>query len=93
MKGTTGTTGLLASSVMIQNTNTDVGLNINGVVSAFSGTGAAFQFTVDGRLVKGDAQTEFFGNSQFTDLANGVRVEVKGSQRDAFVYATRLKVN
>ncbi|HXT70693.1 MAG TPA: DUF5666 domain-containing protein [Vicinamibacterales bacterium] len=93
VKGTTGTTGLLASSVMIQNTNTDVGLNINGIVSAFSGTIAAFQFTVDGRLVKGDAQTEFFGNSRFSDLANGARVEVKGSQRDAFVYATRLKVN
>ena len=58
---------------------------------AFPGTIAAFQFTVDGRLVKGDATTEFFGNSAFSDLVNGARVEVKGSQRDGFVYATRMK--
>ncbi len=69
------------------------GLNLNGIVSAFTGTATAFQFAVDGRLVKGDGQTEFFGNSRFSDLANGARVEVKGAQRDAFVYANRIKVN
>lgn len=93
VKGQTATTGLLASTVDIQNTNTSTGLNINGIVSGFSGTQAAFQFTVDGRLVKGDATTEFFGNSQFSDLVNGARVEVKGAQRDAFVFATRIHVN
>jgi len=92
VKGQTGTGGLVASSVDIQNTNTSTGLNINGIVSGFTGTRAAFQFTVNGTLVKGDAATELFGNTQFSELVNGARVEVKGSQRDAFVYATRLHV-
>lgn len=93
VKGQTVAAGLLASTVDIQNTNTSTGLNVNGIVSGFSGTQAAFQFTVEGRLVKGDATTEFFGNSRFSDLVNGAKVEVKGSQRDAFVFATRIHVN
>ncbi len=43
--------------------------------------------------MKGDATTVFFGNSKFSDLVNGARVEVKGSQRDAFVFATQIHVN
>ena len=93
IKGNTVGGVLVAREVKIQNTNTETGLNINGDVSLFSGTIAAFQFNVGGRLVKGDANTEFFGNSAFSDLANGKKVEVKGSQRDGFVYATRMKVN
>jgi hypothetical protein len=93
VKGQTGAGGMTASSVNIQNTNTSTGLNINGIVAAFSGTRAAFQFTVDGQLVKGDSLTELYGNTQFSELVNGARVEVKGSQRDAFVYATRLHVS
>jgi len=93
VKGQTSGTSLVASVVDIQNTNVDVGLNVNGIVAGFTGPQSAFQFTVDGRLVKGDASTEFFGNSHFADLANGRRVEVKGSQRDGFVYATRIHVN
>jgi hypothetical protein len=93
VKGQTGTGGMIASSVNIQNTNTDTGLNINGIVAGFTGTRQAFQFTVDGRLVKGDLATELFGNTQFSELVNGARVEVKGSQRDAFVYAMRLHVS
>jgi hypothetical protein len=93
VKGTPGTTSLLATSVNIQNTNTDIGTNLNGTVAAFTGSSTAFQFTVDGRLVKGDAATVFYGNSAFTDLANGARVEVKGSLRDGYVYATRIHVN
>ena len=92
VKGLTGTGGMVASSVDIQNTNTSTGLNINGIISGFTGTQAAFQFTVDGRLVKGDATTELYGNTQFSELVNGARVQVKGSQRDGFVYATRLHV-
>ena len=84
---------LVAREVKIQNTNTETGLNINGDVSLFTGTLAAFQFNIGTRVIKGDANTEFFGNSAFGDLANGKRVEVKGSQRDGFVYATRMKVN
>ncbi len=93
VKGNTAGGVLVAREVKIQNTNTETGLNINGDVSLFTGTIAAFQFNVGSRVVKGDANTEFFGNSAFSELANGKRVEVKGSQRDGFVYATRMKVH
>ena len=93
VKGETTAGVLLAREIKIQNTNTSTGLNINGDVTLFSGTSAAFQFNVGSRIVKGDANTEFIGNSVFADLANGKRVEVKGSQRDGFVYADRIKVN
>jgi hypothetical protein len=84
---------LLASLVEIQNTNADLPVEINGLVAQLTGTSAQFQFEVDGRLIKGDALTEFFGGSAFGDLANGRRVEVKGQQRDGFVYASRIHVN
>lgn len=93
VKGQPGTTSLLATEVNIQNTNTDIGTNINGTVTQFSGNASAFQFMVGDRLIKGDGATEFFGNSAFGDLANGKRVEVKGSLRDGYVYATRIHVN
>jgi hypothetical protein len=83
---------LLASVVTIQNTNPDIPVEINGMVSDFTGAAAAFEFDIDDRLIKGDANTEFFGNSAFGDLANGVRAEVKGLQRNGYVYATRIHV-
>jgi hypothetical protein len=47
--------------------------------------------------VKGDASTAFFGDGDkpdtFADLKNGGRVEVKGQQRDGFVYAVRIHIN
>jgi hypothetical protein len=92
VKGQGSTSSLLARLVNIQNTNTDVGLNLNGVISGFSGTPADFQFTVNGTLVKGDSQTVFFGNTQFLELVDGATVVVKGSQRSGFVYATRIHV-
>ena len=93
VKGNPGATSLVATIVNIQNTNTDIGSNFNGIVSAFSGNSTAFQFKIGDQLIKGDALTVFFGNSAFADLANGARVEVKGSLRDGFVYATRIHVN
>ena len=90
VKGQTNAGSLLARSIDIQNTNTAIGVNLNGTVSNLTGTLAAFEFVVNGRLVKGDAATEFFGNSRFLDLVNGGRAEVKGVQRDAFVYAQRI---
>ena len=93
VKGETEGSVLLAREVKIQNTNTGGGLNANGVISGFSGTRSAFQFTVNGQLIKGDAATEFFGNSDFLELVNGATVEVKGSQRDGYIYATRIHVN
>ena len=92
VKGESSGGSLVAREIKIQNTNTN-GLNLNGVISAFSGTPSAFQFTVNGTLVKGDAATEFFGNSQFLELVDGARVEVKGSQREGHIYATRIHVN
>ena len=93
VKGQTTGGMLLASSINIQNTNTDLQIPINGIVQNFSGTLASFQFTIDGRLIRGDANTSFFGGSSFADLHNDVRAEVKGEQRNDFVYAVRIHVN
>jgi len=93
VKGQPSGVALLARTIDIQNANVDIGVNVNGIVSNLTGTQAAFEFQVDGRLVKGDALTSFTGNSAYADLANGARVEVKGSQRDGFVYAKSVHVN
>lgn len=93
VKGLPQSGGLLAVTIEIQNTNVDIPVELNGVISLFSPPQSAFQFTVNGRLVKGDALTEFFGGSVFADLANGVRVEVKGTEKNGFVYANRIHVN
>lgn len=93
VKGSNVGSDLLASSVSIQNTDTELPVNVNGVVEGFTGTSAAFAFKVEGRDVHGDAATEFFGGSTFADLRNGARVEVKGSPREGFVYAVRIHVN
>ena len=93
VKGQTTGGMLLASSINIQNTNTDLQIPINGIVQNFSGTIASFQFTIDGRLIRGDANTTFFGGSSFADLHNDVRAEVKGEQRNNFVYAVRIHVS
>ena len=85
--------GLTARRVDIQNTNTDIQIPINGTVQGLIGPSTAFSFTINGRLIKGDALTEFFGGSDFTDLVNGARAEVKGLQRDGYVYASRIHVN
>jgi hypothetical protein len=71
VKGQPGVNTLLATWVMIQNTNTSVGSNVNGIVSGFTGTSSAFEFMVGDKLVKGDTATVFFGNSAFADLADG----------------------
>jgi hypothetical protein len=93
VKGSPSGTAIAASAVKIQNTNADLPVEINGVVSSFSGNASAFSFNVGSRIVRGDSQTAFFGNSVFADLADGKRVEVKGQQRDGFVYASRIHVN
>lgn len=93
VKGQMNGAALAAREIMIQNTNVDVPVNINGIVSQLLMTAPTFQFQVEGQLIKGDALTEFNGNSQLSDLANGARVEVKGAQRDGFVYASRIHVN
>lgn len=89
--GTTATT--TATTIIVQNFNTSVPVNLEGTVSGLTGTAAAFQFTVNGRTVKGDATTEFKGGGKspsFADLANGDEVHVKGTQREGFVQAERI---
>lgn len=92
VKGTSSGTSLLAGVIDIQNTNVDIPVPINGDVANFSGAADDFQFEIEGRLIRGDAQTGFFGNSEFSDIANGRRAEVKGLLRNGFVYANRMKV-
>ncbi len=67
--------------------------NVNGVVSDLTGVPSEFSFVVEGTPVRGDSDTEFFGESLFEHLANDVRVEVKGVVRTDHVYARRIHVN
>jgi hypothetical protein len=92
VKGQSSGAGVLARVVDIQNTQTDLQIPINGIAEEFEGTAASFEFRVDGRLIKGDALTEFFGGSVFADLANGRRVEVKGLAKNGYLYAARMHV-
>jgi hypothetical protein len=88
---------LNATSVQIQNTNASIPVEVNGVIDSLAGTAASFQFNIGSRVIKGDANTAFFGDGDkpdtFADLHNDARVEVKGEQRDGFVYAVRIHVN
>lgn len=97
VRGRISGAALLASLVQIQNTNTEIPVEINGVIDTVTGTAAAFQFKIGSRVIKGDTSTIFFGDGSatvtFAALKDGVRVEVKGSQRDGYVYATRIHVN
>ncbi len=95
VKGQTSGGSLLASLIDIQNTNTSLPVNVNGVIGSLGATfgPTAFTFFVGGREVRGDGATEFFGGSAFADLIVGARVEVKGQQGDGFVQALRIHVN
>lgn len=70
---------------------------VNGIISGLTGTASSFQFMVGSRQVKGDSQTQFFGDGDkpdtFANLKDGVRVEVKGTLKDSFVYANRIHIN
>jgi hypothetical protein len=82
-----------ASLVDIQNANGAIPVEINGVVSSFQTTATGFSFMIDDRQITGDANTEFFGNSVLGDLRDGMTAEVKGEERNGFVYAVRIHVN
>ena len=96
-KGSMAGDNFTASVVELQNSNTSLPVNVNGTLDSLTGTASAFQFKIGSRLVKGDAQTTFFGDGStpdtFTSLKEGSRVEVKGEQRDDFVYAVRIHIN
>lgn len=91
--GTPSGGGLLAAEIRIQNTNTWVPVEVNGVIDSLV-SGPVFQFKVGSRLVKGDDLTEWFGSgSSLALLVNGSRVEVKGQQRDGYIYAERIHIS
>jgi hypothetical protein len=92
VKGQPGASSLVASAIGIQNTKTDLPVNINGIIEAFSGDATAFQLTIDGRLIRGDAGTELYGGTVFADIIVGAFAVVKGLQEDGIVYARRLHV-
>jgi len=93
VKGNTTGTGTAAvttaTTILVQNMNTSIPVNLEGTVSGLTGTAAAFEMTVDGRLVKGTSATEFKGGKSpsFSELANGDKVHVKGAQQNGFVAA------
>ncbi len=87
---------IAAVSIDLQNTNTWIPVVINGVVESMSGTSSAFTFVVDGREIRGDQTTAFFGSGDqalpFSALVADAQVNVKGQQRDAWVFAERIHV-
>ena len=97
VKGSPDGDAIKATSVELQNSQTQIPVEVNGIVSALSGSASAFQFTVNGTLLKGDTSTTFFGDGDrtdaFADLKNGLRVEVKGQQQNGFVYAVSIHIN
>lgn len=86
-----------ASRVELQNSNTTLPVNVNGTIDTVTGTAGAFQFNIGSRRIRGDAATLFFGDGDrpesFASLKEGTRVEVKGEQRDDFIYAVRIHIN
>jgi hypothetical protein len=96
VKGTLGADSILADSIRIQNTDVAIPVNVNGIVGQLSGTSALFDFLVDGRKIKGDTTTVFFGDAGllgFSALKDGARVEVTGEMREGYVFAVRIHVN
>lgn len=96
-KGTTSGDSFAATLVELQNSNAALPVIVNGTIDTLTGSAPSFQFKIGSRVVKGDAQTEFFGDGDrpdsFASLKEGSRVEVKGTQRDDFVYANRIHIN
>jgi len=90
--GTTATTA--ATLIIVQNMNTSIPVNLDGTVSGLTGTASAFQFTLDGRTVRGTSATEFKGgrSPSFAGLANGDKVHVKGTLQEGFVLAERINL-
>ena len=91
--GTSATTA--ATQILVQNMNTSTPIHLEGTVSGLTGTAGAFQFTLEGRAVKGTSSTEFKGGKSpsFASLANGGKAEVKGTLQDGFVLAQRINLH
>lgn len=92
VKATTSGTSIVATSVEIQNTQTTLPMEINGLVSGLSGTAASFQFDIGSRHITGDTTTKFDGQKTFSSLSNGSRVEVKGTLQNGSIAASQIHV-
>ena len=71
---------------------------INGIARNVTGTVEQVQFTIDGRTIRGDRVTEWYGHPNQTparvfEELNNTRTEVKAWPRDGYWYAERLHVN
>jgi hypothetical protein len=97
VKGHMSGATLAATSVQLQNSKTSVPVEVNGVIDSVTGDAGSFQFNISSRVIRGDSTTSFSGNGPsseaFASLKGGVRVEVKGDQRDGFIFATRIHIN
>ena len=95
-KGSLSGDTFTATVVELQNSNVSVPVEVNGAIDTVTGSVSAFQFKIGSRVIKGDSTTAFFGDGDrpdsFASLKEGVRVEVKGEQRDGFIFATRIHV-
>lgn len=95
------TSAILADSIVIQNTNTWIPVNVNGILESLNEPPPTAPYTlnfkVGSRFIKGDLSTKIYGDNDAPltplDLKNGQRVEVKGEQGDNFVYAVRIHIN
>jgi hypothetical protein len=104
VKGTLVTdpvSAISADSILIQNTNTWIPVNVNGIVEMLNDPAPTddftFRFRIGSRDIQGDDETKFYGDNDVPltpdKLQNGQRVEVKGELRDGFVYAFRIHIN
>lgn len=95
-KGSLSGDTFTATAVELQNSNVSVPVEVNGAIDTVTGSASAFQFKIGSRVIKGDSTTAFVGDGNrpdsFASLKDGVRVEVKGEQRDGFIFATRIHV-
>ena len=96
VKGQMSGDAFAAVKVEMQNSSPAVPVEVNGAIDTVAGSASSFQFKIGSRVIRGDSTTTFSGSgpsaSGFTLLKEGVRVEVKGEQRDGFVFATRIHV-
>jgi hypothetical protein len=90
--GGRSTNTVTARTVRIMPAPPDTTVRLQGAISEFSGTSLDFQFTVQGRFVRGNSATSLAPGTVFTVLANGAEVEVTGVSRPGFVQATLIQL-
>jgi hypothetical protein len=93
VKGSVSGTSVVATEVNIQNPNTTLPVDVNGEISALAGTATAFTFDIGSRHIAGTSATSFNGQRGFADLHNGGHVNVKGTQTNGVVIATRIEIS